>query len=106
AADARAQAVERQIAVLEQQLQQSELQVGQAKLDAEGRVQQAESDLAAAEADLAKQDAANRIAVFDKEAYTRLAESGAVSERQGRQAPATAGRQGAAVGGGTPRRVG
>jgi HlyD family secretion protein len=103
AADARVQAAERQISVLEEQLHQSELQVGQAKLDAEGRVQQAESDLAAAEADLARQDAANQIAVFDKEAYTRLAQSGAVSERQGKQATATADQQAAAVGAATRR---
>ena len=97
AADARVQAAQRQAAVLEEQLRQSELQTGQANLDASGRVQQAEADLAAAEADLARQEAANRLALFDKDAYTKLAESGAVSERQGKQAIAAADQQAAAV---------
>ena len=103
AADARIQAAERQAAVLEEQLQQSELQTGQAKVDALGRVQQADADLAAAEADLARQEAANRLALFDKEAYSKLAESGAVSERQGKQAVATADQQAAAVAAATRR---
>jgi len=97
AADARVQAAERQAAVLEEQLQQSELQTGQANADASGRVQQADADLAGAEADLARQEAANRLALFDKEAYSALAQSGAVSERQGKQAVAAADQQGAAV---------
>jgi HlyD family secretion protein len=97
AADARVQAVRRQVDVFEQQLQQSELQTGQANVDASGRVQQADAELAAAEADLARQEAANRLALFDKEAYSALAESGAVSERQGKQAVAAADQQSAAV---------
>ena len=96
-AEAREDAARRQIAIFDEQLHQSALQTEQAKTDAGGRVQQAEADLAAAEADLARQDAANQIAAFDKEAYTRLAESGAVSERQGKQAIATADQQAAAV---------
>jgi HlyD family secretion protein len=96
-AEAREQAARKQIAVLEEQLQQSQLQTDQAKADASGRVQQAEADLAAAEAELARQEAADQLAVFDREAYTKLAQSGAVSERQGRQAIATANQQAAAV---------
>lgn len=91
------QAARQQIAVLDQQRQASELQTRQAEVDAAGRVQQAEGDVAAAEADLARQDAANQLAAFDKDAYTKLAASGAASERQGRQAIATADQQAAAV---------
>jgi len=61
-----------QIAVLQAQLQQSQ-------------------------AELSQQEASQKIAVFDRDAYTRLAQTGAVSERQGKQAEATAEQQGAAV---------
>jgi HlyD family secretion protein len=103
AADARVQVVERQSAVLAEQLQQSELQTGQANVDAAGRVEQAEAELAAAEADLARQEAANQLALFDKDAYSRLVASGAVSERQGKQAIATADQQAATVAAATRR---
>jgi HlyD family secretion protein len=96
-AEARANAAKAQIAVLQEQLQQARLQMEQAGLDAHGRVQQAEADLAAAEADLTQQEAAFQLASFDREAYTQLARTGAVSERQGRQAIATADQQGGAV---------
>lgn len=86
-----------QIAVLEQQLLQSQLQTEQSKLDAEGRVRQAEAELAAAEADLAQQEASYQLAAFDRDAYTRLAKTGAASERQAKEAIATAGRLAAAV---------
>jgi HlyD family secretion protein len=95
--EARTKAARDQITVLQEQLRQAQLQTEQSKIDAEGRVRQAEADVAAAEANLAQQRAANEIAAFDKEAYTRLAKSGAVSERQGRQAAATADQQIAAV---------
>jgi HlyD family secretion protein len=97
AAEARGDAARQQIAVLQQQLNQSQLQVGQSKFDTEGRVKQAQADLAAAQSDLAQQQAAYQIASFDKDAYTRLAKSGAVSERQGLQASTTADQQAAAV---------
>jgi HlyD family secretion protein len=96
-AEAREKVARGQIAILEEQLRQTELQTEQAQMDAEGRVRQAEADLAAAEADLGQQEAAYELAVFDKDAYTRLAASGAVSERQGKQASATANQQAAAV---------
>ena len=96
-AEAKAKGAQDQIAVLQEQLQQSQLQVGQSKLDTEGRVRQAEAELATAQSDLAQQEAAYQIAAFDKDAYTRLAKSGAVSERQGLQASATADQQAAAV---------
>jgi HlyD family secretion protein len=46
---------------------------------------------------LAQQQAAYQIAEFDRDAYTRLAKSGAVSERQGLQASTTADQQAAVV---------
>ena len=97
AAQAKAEAAREQIAVLQQQLDQSQMQVGQSKFDTEGRVKQAEADLAAAQADVAQQQAAYNLAEFDKDAYTRLAKSGAVSERQGLQAASTADQQAAAL---------
>lgn len=97
AAEAKGAGAREQIAVLQQQLNQSQLQVGQSKYDTAGRVKQAEADLAAAQSDLAQQQAAYNLAAFDKDAYTRLAKSGAVSERQGLQAAATADQQAAAV---------
>jgi HlyD family secretion protein len=96
-AEARGDAARQQIAVLQQQLDQSQLQVGQSKFDTEGRVKQAQAELAAAQSDLAQQQAAYQIAAFDKDAYTRLAKSGAVSERQGLQASTTADQSAAAV---------
>jgi HlyD family secretion protein len=96
-AEARAKAAKTQIDVLEEQLRQSQLQTEQATVDAEGRVSQAEADLAAAEADLARQEASLQLATFDKDAYTRLAQTGAVSERQGKEAVTNADQQAAAV---------
>jgi HlyD family secretion protein len=86
-----------QVAVLQDQLTQTQLQSEQSTVDAEGRVNQAEAQLAAAEADLAQQQATLKLAVYDRDAYTRLAKDGAVSERQGRQATATADSQEAVV---------
>jgi HlyD family secretion protein len=73
------------------------LQVGQSKFDTEGHVGQAQADLATAQSELAQQQAAYQIAAFDKDAYTRLAKTGAVSERQGLQASTTADQQAAVV---------
>jgi HlyD family secretion protein len=96
-AQAREKAAREQIGVLQDQLHQNQLLTEQATLDAGGRVKQAEEDLAAAQAGLAQQQASYELASFDREAYTRLAQSGAVSERQGKQAVATAEQQAAAV---------
>jgi HlyD family secretion protein len=71
-AEARTKSAKDQTAVLQAQLQQSE-------------------------AELSQQEAQYKIAVFDRDAYTRLAQTGAVSERQGKQAEATAEQQAAAV---------
>jgi len=97
AAEARTASARAQVAVLQEQLKENELSTEQSKVDAQGRVRQAEADLAAAEADLAQQEASYQLAAFDKEAYTRLAKTGAVSERQGKQSVATADQQAAAV---------
>ncbi|MBO0720787.1 MAG: HlyD family secretion protein [Blastocatellia bacterium] len=97
AAEARAKVAREQITVLQEQLRQNQLQTEQSKVDAQGRVLQAEAELAAAEADLAQQQATYQLAQFDEEAYTRLARTGAVSERQGKQAVSTAAQQAAAV---------
>ena len=96
-AEARAEAARSQIAVLEEQLRQSVLLTEQARTDAQGRVRQAESEVVAAEAELARQEAAYRIAAFDRDAYTRLAATGAVAERKGVEAASTAEQQSAAV---------
>ena len=96
-AEARAEAARAQIAVLEEQLHQSQLLTEQARTDAQGRVRQAESEVVVAEAELAKQEAAYRLAAFDRDAYTRLAATGAVPERRGKEAVSTAEQQTAAV---------
>jgi HlyD family secretion protein len=95
--EAQLRSAQDQIAVLNEQLAQTNLETGQATVDAEGRVNQAQAELAAAEADLAQQRASLQLAVFDRDAYTRLAKSGAVSERQGKQAETTAASQQAVV---------
>jgi HlyD family secretion protein len=94
---ARLNSARQQTAILGDQLQQTEIQTSQSRLDAEGRVRQAEAELAAAQAELAQQQSSYQLAIFDKEAYTRLAKTGAVSERQGKQAETTADAQAAAV---------
>jgi HlyD family secretion protein len=96
-AESKARATRAQIAVLQEQLRQSQMLTEQARLDANGRVRQAEGEVTAAEAELAKQEAAYRLAAFDREAYTRLAVTGAVSERRGKEASSAADQQGAAV---------
>jgi HlyD family secretion protein len=96
-AEAKAEAARSQIGVLQEQLRQSELLTEQARTDAQGRVRQAESEVVAAEAELARQEAAYRIAAFDRDAYTRLAATGAVAERKGVEAASTAEQQSAAV---------
>jgi HlyD family secretion protein len=95
--EAQLHSAQAQIAILDQQLAETRLQTGQATVDAQGRVNQAQAELAAAEADLAQQRASLELALFDKDAYTRLAKSGAVSERQGKQAETTAATQKAIV---------
>jgi HlyD family secretion protein len=96
-ANAALRSAQQQITVLQEQLQQADLQTDQSKIDAEGRVRQAEAELAAAEAELAQQQHSLELAVFDRDAYTRLAKNGAVSERQAKQAVTTAATQEAAV---------
>ena len=96
-AQARVAAALAQIGVLNHQLVQYKLQATQSKGDAAGRVKQAEADVAAAKSDYAQQNSNLQLAEFDREAYTRLAKSGAVSERQGKEATSKADAQAAAV---------
>jgi HlyD family secretion protein len=96
-AEARLKSANDQVAVFQEQLQQNDLQTEQSKIDASGRVRQAEADVATAESDLANQEAAFQIADFDRTAYNKLRKTDAVSERQARQANATAEQQAAAV---------
>src|SRR5438874_5801116 len=95
--EARERAARTQLLTFQQQLEQSQIQTGQARTDAEGRVRQAEAELSSAEAQLAREEASLKLAIFDRDAYTRLARTGAVSERQGKQAEATAEQQEAMV---------
>jgi HlyD family secretion protein len=97
AAQARTVSAQAQTSILQEQLKENQLYSEQSKVDSQGRVRQAEADLAAAEADQAQQEASYQLALFDKDAYTRLAASGAVSERQGKQSVATADQLAAAV---------
>ena len=96
-AETRVTFAQQQIAILEEQLRENDLQLEQSKIDAEGRVHQAEADLAAAQSQLAQQQGTMKIAAFDRDAYTKLAKDGAVTERQGQQAVSTALAQEAAV---------
>src|SRR6202166_3403036 len=96
-AQAKMQGSRDQIAVLQDQLRQNQLQTGQSTMDAEGRVRQAQADLTAAQADLVQQQAALRLAEFNRDAYSRLAKTGAVSQQQGLQAEVQADQQAAVV---------
>jgi len=96
-ADSRVAFAQQQIAILEEQLRENDLQLEQSKIDADGRVHQAEADLAAAQAQLAQQQGSMKIAAFDRDAYTKLAKDGAVTQRQGEEATSTAVAQEAAV---------
>jgi multidrug resistance efflux pump len=95
-AEARRAALD-QVAVLQEQVRGSQLHTDQSKVDATGRVQQAEADLAGAQAQLAQQKASYDLAVFDRDAYQKLAQTGAVSERQAKVAVSTADQQAAAL---------
>jgi HlyD family secretion protein len=94
---ARERAARSQLAALLEQLLQTRILTSQSRTDAQGRVSQAEADLSSAEAELAQQAASLKLALFDRDAYSGLAESGAVSERQNVQAIATAELQTAVV---------
>lgn len=96
-AEARVRAAQQQIGVLNEQLRQSRITVDQSRIDAEGRVREAQANIAAAEAQLAQAEASYQIAAFDRDAYKKLAATGAVSERQGKQAESNANAQAAVV---------
>src|SRR5258706_8265839 len=103
AAEARTASARAQVAVLEEQLKQTRLAFDQSENDSQGRVAEAEADLTAAEADRTRQEASLKLALFDKDAYTQLVKTGAVSERQGRLSVATADQQAAEVAGAARR---
>jgi HlyD family secretion protein len=88
-AEAQVELARRQIAILREQLRQSELAVDQAKADAEGRVREAEAKLAAAEAQLAQAEATHEQAKWDREAFTKLLQTGAVSSQEAKRAQTT-----------------
>src|ERR1019366_3454815 len=96
-AQAKSQVARDQIAVLQDQLLQNQLQTGQSTMDADGRVRQAQADLTAAEADLVQQQGALRLAEFNRDAYARLAMTGAASKQQGLQTEVQADQQAAVV---------
>jgi HlyD family secretion protein len=96
-AQAKMQGARDQIAVLQDQLRQNQVQTGQASQDADGRVRQAQADLTAAEADLTQQQAALRLAEFNRDAYSKLAKTGAASQLQGLQTEVQADQQAAVV---------
>ena len=96
-AQAKGQAARDQIGVLQETLLQNQLQAGQSTTDADGRVRQGLADLTAAQADLTQQQAALRLAEFNRDAYARLAKTGAVSQQQGLQAEVQADQQAAVV---------
>jgi len=95
--EARLRSARQQIAIFNEQLRQNNLEKRQSEADSEGRVRQAEGELAAAEAQLAQEKSSYQLAAFDRDAYSKLVETGAVSERQGRQAKTTADAQEASV---------
>jgi HlyD family secretion protein len=96
-AEARLRSAHQQIAIFNEQLRQNNLEKRQSEADSDGRVRQAEGELAAAEAQLAQQKSSYQLAAFDRDAYSKLVATGAVSERQGRQAQTTADAQEASV---------
>src|SRR5262249_45990455 len=96
-AETRVTQAQQQIAVLGEQLKQSRISVDQARLDAQGRVRQAEAQVATAEANLSQAQAGYEQARYDLDRFTRLAESGDVSDRQREQARTAAAAQAAVV---------
>ena len=97
AAEARVRSSRQRIAILNEQLRSSRIGVEQSRTEAEGRVREAEAGVAQAEAELVRAEANYKIAAFDRDAYVRLAKTGAVSERQGKQAESNAESQEAVV---------
>jgi HlyD family secretion protein len=96
-ADARVRGAQHQLLVLGEQLRQSQLGVEQARTDARGRVSEAEGRLAAAEAQLAQAEAAYAQAKWERDAYSRLLEQGAVAQQETRQKQSAEATQAAVV---------
>ena len=96
----------------DQQVHAREDQARAALLESQARLKSAHAQIDVLEEQLrqnqyevTQQEAASQFAQFDKDAYTRLATTGAASEREGRQAASTAQQQEAAVSA-AKRRVG
>ena len=71
--------------MLREQLRQSEMGVEQSRTDAQGRVHEAEARLAAAEAQLVQAEASHAQAAWERDAYARLVQQGAVAEQDAMQ---------------------
>jgi HlyD family secretion protein len=96
----------------DQQIRAREEQARAALVESQARLKSATDQIAVLneqlqqnQQEVAQQEAAAQLAEFDREAYTRLAKTGAVSERQGKQAATTADQQVAVVAA-AKRRVG
>jgi HlyD family secretion protein len=96
-AQARVRLSQHQITVLREQLRQSEMGVEQARTDAQGRVHEAEARLAAAEAQLAQAEASYAQTKWEREAYAKLVQQGAVAEQDAMQKRYAEEAQGAVV---------
>ena len=88
---------DQQVRAREDQAHAGLLQSEARTTSAHAQVAVLEEQLRQGEAEVAQQEASYQLALFDKDAYTRLAKTGAVSERQGKQAESTAEQQAAAV---------
>ena len=97
AGDVIAVLVDEQLGARQAQARASLLQAEAKAKSARDQVSVLAEQLRQEQATVAQQEASYELAEFDKEAYTRLAKSGAVSERQGKQAASTANQQAAAV---------
>lgn len=88
---------DQQVHAREEQAQAALLATAARTKSANDQIAVLQAQLQQSEAEVAQQEASYKLAIFDRDAYTRLAKTGAVSERQGRQAEATAEQQAAAV---------
>ena len=88
---------DQQIKAREEQANATVVQASARARSAQDMINVLQEQLHQAEAEVAQQEAQYQLAIFDRDAYTRLAKTGAASERQGKQAEATAEQQRAAV---------
>jgi HlyD family secretion protein len=88
---------DQQIKAREEQANATVMQAAARARSAQDMINVLQEQLHQVEAEVAQQEAQYQLAIFDRDAYTRLAKTGAASERQGKQAEATAEQQRAAV---------